>query len=241
MGNLILLPGMMCDSRVFAPQIEALRNRGRNRGRNRIRITVPLPVSAPSMEQLAAEILKEAPDRFALGGVSLGGILAMEVIRQAPARVTHLALIDTNPFAERDEVKARRGPQIEAVRSGGLAAVMRDEMKPNYFTHMRDSADLRDITMAMAMDLGADAFITQSLALRDRVDYSLTLRGVACPTLILCGRHDILCPVDRHEAMKEMIPQARLHIIEGAGHLPTIEAPGEVTRALQDLLEDKHG
>ncbi|MGC6454160.1 MAG: alpha/beta fold hydrolase [Candidatus Puniceispirillaceae bacterium] len=233
MRDLILLPGMMCDARLFAPQIAALQDR--------VRVMVPLPVCAPEMSRLAANVLADAPDRFALGGVSMGGILAMEIMRQAPQRVTHLALIDTNPFAERDEMKARRGPQMEAVRHGRLATVMRDEMKPNYFTHRDDSAALRDLAMAMATDLGADAFIAQSLALRDRPDYEETLRAVTCPTLILCGRHDHLCPVERHEAMKAMIPHARLCIIEDAGHLPTIETPDIVTIALQELLEIHHG
>jgi len=233
MGELILLPGMMCDARLFAPQVEAREGS--------LRVTVPVPVLFPEMEQLATAVLADAPDSFALGGVSMGGILAMEIIRQAPERVTHLALIDTNPFAERDEVKARRGPQMEAVRDGRLATVMRDEMKPNYFTHRQDSAALRDLAMAMALDLGADAFIAQSLALRDRPDYADTLRQVTCPTLILCGRHDQLCPVERHEAMKAMIPHARLCIIEEAGHLPTIETPDIVTAALQELLETRHG
>ena len=232
-GDLILLPGMMCDARLFAPQIAVLQDS--------IRISVPLPVSAPNMAQLAAEVLADAPDCFALGGVSMGGILAMEIIRQAPQRVTHLALIDTNPFAERDEVKARRTPQMDAARDGRLAAVMRDEMKPSYFTHRADNADLLDLTMAMATDLGPDAFIAQSLALRDRPDYEATLRHVTCSTLILCGRHDQLCPVERHEAMKAMIPHARLCIVEEAGHLPTIETPGIVTAALQELLETHHG
>ena len=232
-GDLILLPGMMCDARLFAPQIAVLNDS--------MRISVPLPVSAPNMAQLAAEVLADAPDRFALGGVSMGGILAMEIIRQAPQRVTHLALIGTNPFAERDEVKARRTPQMDAVRDGRLAAVMRDEMKPSYFTHRADNADLLDLTMAMATDLGPDAFIAQSLALRDRPDYEATLRHVTCSTLILCGRHDQLCPVERHEAMKAMIPHARLCIVEEAGHLPTIETPGIVTTALQELLETHHG
>ena len=232
-GDLILLPGMMCDARLFAAQIAVLQDS--------IRISVPLPVSAPNMAQLAAEVLADAPDCFALGGVSMGGILAMEIIRQAPQRVTHLALIDTNPFAERDEVKARRTPQMDAARDGRLAAVMRDEMKPSYFTHRADNADLLDLTMAMATDLGPDAFIAQSLALRDRPDYEATLRHVTCSTLILCGRHDQLCPVERHEAMKAMIPHARLCIVEEAGHLPTIETPGIVTTALQELLETHNG
>ena len=160
----------------------------------------------------------------------------MEIMRQAPGRVSHLALIDTNPFAEADSIKQRRGPQITAVAEGQLEAVMRDEMKPNYFTHREDSDHLKQICMAMALSLGPAVFINQSLALRDRPDYCDVLRDVTCPTLILCGRHDVLCPVERHEAMNGMIPHARLLIIEEAGHLPTIETPEQVTSALQQLL-----
>ena len=230
---LLLLPGMMCDHRLFAPQVAAL-GPGRQIG-------VPDFGDGETMEAIAAEILAAAPPRFALAGVSMGGILAMDMMRQAPERISQLALIDTNPFAERDEVRRRRGPQIEAVRQGRLEIIMRDEMKPAYFTHLADSRFLRDLCLEMALSVGPQAFIRQSLALGDRPDYSDVLGKVTCPTLILCGRHDILCPVERHEAMKAMIPHARLHIIEGAGHLPTIEAPDEVTQALHDLLEDKHG
>jgi len=230
---LVLLPGMMCDDRLFAPQLSGL-------GQDR-QIIIPDYGMADSMDAMAADILANLPPRFALGGVSMGGILAMEIMRQAPARVSHLALIDTNPFAERDEVRRRRGPQIEAVRDGQLETIMRDEMKPAYFTHLTDSRALRDLCLDMALSVGPQAFIRQSLALRDRPDYSRTLRQVTCPTLILCGRHDTLCPVSRHEAMLEMIPHARLCIVEDAGHLPTIEKPDEVTQALHDLLEEIHG
>ena len=181
-------------------------------------------------------MLAAAPDSFALAGLSMGGILAMEVIRQAPDRVSHLALMDTNPFAEREEAKLRRDPQIKAARTGNLAAVMRDEMKPNYFTHIADNQHLKDTCMDMALSLGADVFINQSHALRARKDYSDVLRCVACPTLILCGRHDVLCPPERHHAMQDMIPHARLVIIDEAGHLPTLEVPEKVAAALDELL-----
>ena len=230
---LALLPGMMCDDRLFAPQLTGL-------GQHR-QIIIPDYGMADSMDAMAAGLLANLPPRFALGGVSMGGILAMEIMRQAPARVSHLALIDTNPFAERDEVRRRRGPQIEAVREGQLETIMRDEMKPAYFTHLADSRVLRDLCLDMALSVGPQAFIRQSLALRDRPDYSQTLRQVTCPALILCGRHDTLCPVSRHEAMLDMIPHAKLCIVEDAGHLPTIEKPDEVTQALRDLLEEKHG
>ena len=142
-GALLLLPGMMCDERLFAPQIAAL---GVSRD-----IVVPDFGDADSMVAIGAHILAQAPDVFALGGVSMGGILAMEIMRQAPDRVSHLALIDTNPFAEVDAVRHRRGPQMDAVRQGGLKTIMRDEMKPAYFTHLEDSRAPRDLCLAMLL------------------------------------------------------------------------------------------
>lgn len=114
MTPLVLLPGMMCDARLFAPQMAALSGH------------LPI-VTAPiggrnTMAALAAEVLSYAPPRFALAGLSMGGILAMEILRQAPDRIAGLALMDTNPLAELDAVKARRAPQIAAVRRGGCAA-----------------------------------------------------------------------------------------------------------------------
>ena len=232
-GPLVLLPGMMCDARLFAPQQASFNGE--------VEVIVPTLDGAGSMAELAALVLADLPDQFALGGVSMGGILSMEIMRQAANRVTHLALIDTNPYAEREDVRLRRGPQMEAVKAGKLKSVMRDEMKPNYFTHRHDSQALQDLCMEMALNLGVDAFVSQSLALRDRPDYEDVLRGVSCPSLILCGRHDVLCPVQRHQDMHAMIPHSRLVIIEEAGHLPTIEEPDRVTQALRDLLELHHG
>ena len=225
---LVLLPGMMCDERLFTPLRRAMQGGHQ--------VIVPDTGGADTFEALAKSVLAAAPDSFALAGLSMGGILAMEVIRQAPDRVSHLALMDTNPFAEREEAKLRRDPQIKAARTGNLAAVMRDEMKPNYFTHIADNQHLKDTCMDMALSLGADVFINQSHALRARQDYSDVLRRVDCPTLILCGRHDVLCPPERHHAMQDMIPHARLVIIDEAGHLPTLEVPEKVASALDELL-----
>lgn len=217
---------MMCDARLFGPQSDAMP------------LTV-LPITgAETVHALAAEVLARAPDRFALGGLSMGGIVAMEVVRQAPDRVAGLALMDTNPLAEADAVKARRQPQMDKAAAGGLAAVMRDEMKPNYLTDGPDRAAILDLCMDMALDLGPDVFIRQSRALRDRPDQCETLRGFDRPALVLCGRDDGLCPVSRHELMHDLLPNSTLTVIEGAGHLPTLEQPEKTTQALRRWLEE---
>lgn len=230
MTPLVLLPGMMCDARLFGPQIEALS------GTTPL-LTVPL-TAHDSVAALAADVLACAPDRFALAGLSMGGIVAMEILRQAPERVARLALLDTNPLAERPEVKARRIPQMAAVERGELRRVMRDEMKPNYLADGPRQGAILDLCMAMAMDLGPDVFLRQSRALMDRPDQTETLRSYAGPSLVLCGRQDGLCPVERHELMHDLLPDSTLSVIEGAGHLPTLEQPEETTAALRRWLEE---
>ena len=223
---LILLPGMMCDERLFAPQAAQLP-------------VIVLPIGqADSMSALAKSVLDAAPERFALGGLSMGGIVAMEVIRQAPDRVAGIALMDTNPLAELPDVQARRGPQMAKASSGALLDVMRDEMKPNYLTDGPKRAEILDLCMTMAMDLGPDVFINQSKALRDRPDQSKILRAFAKPALVMCGSEDKLCPVARHELMHQLMPQSTLRIIENAGHLPTLEQPQQATEALRAWLQE---
>ena len=225
---ILLIPGMMCDARLFAPQIAVFSG-------SRPVMVVPLRGQA-SFELFATEILSHAPPQFALAGLSMGGIAAMEIIRQAPGRVTRLALMDTNPLAEIPERAAERKLQIERVRKGGLRLVMRDEMKPNYLTDGPNKQMLLDLCMTMAEDLGAKVFEEQSLALQRRRDQSDTLRGIDVPTLVLCGEDDRLCPVERHEMMCDLIPGARLSVISNAGHLPVLEQPELTNKVMEEWL-----
>ncbi len=160
----------------------------------------------------------------------------MEVFRQAPARITRLALLDTNPKAENDAVAQYREPQIAKVLAGQLRSVMRDEMKPNYLTDGPNMGQILDLCMAMADTLGPDVFVRQSRALQTRPDQQDTLRGVKVPTLILCGEEDSLCPPHRHELMHGLIPHSTLRVIQNAGHLPTLEQPDPTNEALAKWL-----
>ena len=229
MSSLVLIPGMACDARLFAPQIAALSARHY--------ITCAPITDWASVGELAADILAKAPPQFALAGLSMGGIVAMEMLRLAPGRVERIALLDTNPLAESDAVKSRRLPQMMAVREGRLAEVMRDEINPNYLTKGPHHADVLSLCMDMALGLGPNVFLNQSRALMDRPDQTKTLRAADLPALILCGRDDTLCPIDRHELMAELISGAQLEIIENAGHLPTLEQPVETNAALMRWLE----
>lgn len=226
MMPLVLIPGMMCDARMWG---------GIDRDLG-VPVIHHLPTEADSMAVLASHFLATSPERFALAGLSMGGILAMEILRQAPDRITRLALLDTNPRAEAPEAQARRAPQIEKALSGGLESVMRDDMKPNYLAPGPNKAAILDLCMDMALTLGPEVFVRQSRALRDRPDQQPTLAAFTGPALVLMGAEDQLCPLDRHQLMHGLMPQSRLHIIPDAAHLPPLEQPDATLRALRDWL-----
>lgn len=225
MTPLLLLPGMMCDARLFGPQIEAL-----SAGTT---LQVPVLTGRDSMAGLAAAVLADAPPRFALLGLSMGGILAMEIVATAAHRVERLALLDTNPWAESAAVSAARAPAMARVEAGDLAGVL-DAVIPRYFPTPRP--ELVALCRAMGHALGAEVFLSQSRALILRADRQDALAGYRGPALVLTGAHDTVCPRDRHDRMHALMPQSRLAVIAGAGHLPTLEQPAatnaEITRWL---------
>lgn len=229
---LVFLPGMMCDARLFGPQIDAFSENME---------VLDLPIHAHvTVEALAADVLKKSPDNFALVGLSMGGIVAMEVIRQAPERVAGIAMMDTNPKAEHPSVADGRPSQIARVRESGLVAVMRDEMKPNYLADTPNRTAILELCMEMAVGLGPQAFENQSLALMTRPDQQETLKAYRRPALILCGEQDALCPIHRHSLMHALMPHSTLTVLPDAGHLPTLEQPDVTIAAMKSWLSIVH-
>ncbi|MBO6552751.1 MAG: alpha/beta fold hydrolase [Roseitalea sp.] len=227
--TLCLLPGMMCDGRLFAPQVDAL---GTDHD-----IVIGDITGAETMAGLADGLLAQLPDRFNLAGLSMGGIVAQEMARKAPGRVMRLALLDTSFGADSDRRKAIRDDQIARARAGGLRELFLTEMKPHYLAEANSAdTDLNGLFLDMAMILGPDVFARQSLALRDRPDQTGTLSGFAGPSLVLCGAEDRMCPPVIHEQMAALLPDADLVIVEGAGHITTLEAPDAVNAALAAWL-----
>lgn len=226
---LVLVPGMMCDARLYAAQVEEL-----SRERS---VMVACATQGERIEEIASDILMACPQKFALAGLSMGGIIAMEILRRAPERVTRIALMDTNAQAETPQSSAGYEPMIVGVKAGRLNEVMRGFMKPDYLAPGPGRMDVLALMAEMARDLGPEVFLRQVRALQKRRDQQATLRKCKVPALVLCGAHDGLTPVKRHEFMAELIPYAKLHVIETAGHVPTLETPGEVTKALRDWME----
>ena len=223
-----MVPGMMCDERIFSPQIEELSQN--------LEVTIADISNFSSVSELASDVLKKAPKSFSLLGHSMGGIVAMEIYSQEPKRIEKLILMDTNPKAELDEVKLKREPQIKDVSEGKLLEVMRDEMKPNYLAESENKSSVLNVCMDMALNLGPDVFINQSRALQSRLDQQNTIQSINIPVLIMCGSEDKLCPVERHEMMHNMISDSDLKIINNAGHMPTLEQPRETTEVIKEWL-----
>lgn len=222
---LVLIPGMMCDARLFAPQINDL---------SRDMAVMVAPVTqGERIEEIASSLLTVLPAKFALAGLSMGGIVAMELLRRAPERITRLALMDTNPLAETPQSASAYEPMIIGARAGRLDEVLRGFMKPEFLAPGPQRPGVLNMVSDMGRDLGAEVLIRQVRALQRRRDQQATLRRCKVPTLILCGEYDRLTPLKRHAFMAELIPYARLEVIADAGHLPTLEAPDAVIAALR--------
>ena len=219
---------MMCDERIFAPQIEELASKRS--------VHIADISKHDNISDLAADVLSHAPPKFCLVGHSMGGIVAMEICAQDPKRIEKLVLMDTNPLVELEEVKLKREPQISDALSGKLINVIRDEMKPNYLASSENQDIILNICMDMALSLGPKVFINQSRALQTRADQQSNIQSINIPVLIMCGSEDKLCTVERHEMMHNMISNSELKIINNAGHMPTLEQPSETTEVLKEWL-----
>ena len=227
---IVFAPGMMCNARLFEKQAAAL-------GAEHT-VSVAEFSKDDSIAAMARRLLDQAPARFYLAGLSMGGIVAFEAWRQASDRVAGLALLNTTPFADSPARHEVRISQMQRVREGQLKTVVMEELKPNYLAepHKQDQALLDEI-YAMAEALGPDVFVNQTKALMARPDSTSVLSSVTCPTLIIAGQEDEVCPPELHEIMHEGIHGSTYCVIESCGHLSTMESPERVTEQIQKHLQ----
>lgn len=226
--DLVLLPGLACDSALWRAQIAGLADIAH--------VHVADTTRADSMAGLAAEVLAAAPARFALAGLSMGGYVAQEMLRRAPARITRLALLDSSAEADTEAHAAYRRGLMELAEKGEFKGVTRRFLPMLLHPDRVEDADLAATVMAMAERCGRAAYLRQQTALLHRADGWDVLGKVACPTLILCGREDRLTPLAAHEAMAAAIPGAELVVLDGCGHLSPLEKPDAVTAAMRRWL-----
>ena len=166
----------------------------------------------------------------------MGGIIAMELVKQHSKRVLSLALLNTNPYEEKQEVKDRRNKTLKELDALDLITLMKSDYISRYFPDdCRDKNKLIQQCVDMASKLDKKVFYNQSVALRDRKDQTSILENVDCKTLILCGERDQLCPVSYHSDMNKMIKSSDLIVLEGVGHMPIIECPQILNNHLKNF------
>lgn len=224
---LIMVPGLVCDGAVWAHQRAGLAD---------VATCIVPDVARPdTIQAMAAEVLAAAPEKFAIAGFSMGGYVALEVLRQAPHRVTRLALIDSGARADSPEQTFNRKAAIADCQAGRYAAAI-ENMLPVLLHPTQLTTPLADQVRAMAARIGSDCFVRRLLALMSRTDARDLLRAAKIPVRIICGREDRLTPLVRSQEIAEFTPGARLSIVEDCGHMPLLERPQAATALMRDWM-----
>lgn len=225
MPNVLLLPGLFCDARVWSAQRSALADIAA--------CSVPALGANDSIDAMADAVLREAPPRFAIAGFSMGGCVALEIVARAPERVERLALLSTNAAGITPMVREQLTDAIARVEAGELDTYLEDAF-PRYFAPSR-AADraLRDVYVAMGRSIGAVAGARQMRALLTYAGFAADPASIAVPTAVIAGRFDGRIPPDVQAAMAGRIPTATMQVIETSGHFTPIEAPDAVSEALR--------
>jgi pimeloyl-ACP methyl ester carboxylesterase len=225
---ILLVPGLNCTAECYAGQIASLWQFGPVHVANHKR--------GATMAGIAEAILRDAPPRFALAGFSMGGYIAFELLRQAPGRVTRLALIDTMARLDTPEGLQKRHDAIRLAESGRHRQLVAANYPLSVHPDNAGNAAVRDISIRMAVDNGPDVYIRQQQAIIGRPDSTPDLAGIRVPTTIIVGEADAITPVADARAMATTIPDAHLVTIRGAGHMSPTEQPAAVADALVGWL-----
>jgi pimeloyl-ACP methyl ester carboxylesterase len=227
-ADILFLPGLLEDADAFEQEISGLAEVAS--------CVVADLTRADTIADLARDALRQAPaERFLLAGHSMGGYVALEIMRQAPGRVAKLALLNTHARPDTAESTANRR-RLMALADRDFEAVA-NELMPKLMTaeHVKDPV-LTGIVGAMALAVGKDAFKRQQTAIIGRIDSRPHLAAIRCPTLVIAARDDQLMPVPLLQELSDGIPGARLAIVEGSGHMASVEQPERVLELMQEWV-----
>ncbi|MEO0574174.1 MAG: alpha/beta fold hydrolase [Pseudomonadota bacterium] len=223
----IFIPGMLCDERLFEGMTDGLQ----------VAHHVASVSGAATIADIAERILAEAPPRFAVVGLSMGGIVAMHLWRIAPDRLSHMMLLNTTPDADAPGGGATALAHIAAQMAGGEGHSIVDTIHKLYLGSNASESDvLPELMISMAQSVGIEALGVQALALASRADSNELLPTISIPTTIVCGDQDKLCSEAGHQKMAAAIPGSWLVVIEGCGHMSAIEEPGVVADEMLALF-----
>jgi pimeloyl-ACP methyl ester carboxylesterase len=225
--QLLLIPGLVCDAAVWRHQVEHLGDVAK--------VTVPPVTEGESLPEMARIVLDAAPQKFALAGFSMGGYVALEMLRQAPERVTRLALLDTSARADTPEKAGWRRAVISRCEKGEFAAVI-DGMMPILLHRDQQSGPLPSFVRDMVGRVGVAAFVRRQRAIGMRQDSRDLLRATQQPVRAICGREDGMSTIAEHIEIAELAQHGRFSIIEQCGHMTILERPQAATALLRDWL-----
>lgn len=227
--TLYLLPGLLCDATIWAPQIAALENT--------YDIIVPDLTGYASLTDMAEAVLATAPDQFSVAGHSMGARVALEMVRQAPTRIRRLALLDTGVHPRGPGELEKRQALLDISAREGMTALAERWLPPMVLPdNFTAGGDLRAALFAMVERMSPAIHQAQITALLDRPDAEPLLAAIACPVLIGVGDGDVWSPPERHRAIADAIPHATYVVFPRSGHMAPLEAPEAVTRALADWM-----
>lgn len=223
-----LLCGLLCDRVVWDAQAGALQAD--------YDVRVISFEGLDSMQAMAGKVLADAPARFALAGHSMGGRVALEVVRHAPQRVERLALLDTGFEPAAPGEADKRAVLVDQAQKEGIGAIAASWGLPMLAPANRKDPALVQAVIDMVGRMSGPIYAGKTRALLGRLDATDVLQRIACPTMIICGMEDGWSPPERHAHMAALVPGAQLRLIDGAGHMVMMEAPGAVLQALREWL-----
>ena len=232
-ATLLFLPGTLCDARLWQAQ------------QRELSVAWSSTIIDYRMEETIAAMAETALATVSGPvvpiGLSMGGMVALEIWRQASSRVAAIALFDTNPGADTPERRAIREAQLIAAKQGGLGELIKTQLVPTYFSPANATNDkLRATVIDMALGHGAAAFAAQANALATRTDSWQLLQTINVPTLVACGVDDLICPEEHQRRIAQLLPTGSFHTIRGAGHFAPLEQPAATTSLLRNWLRQLH-
>ncbi|MGH6725532.1 MAG: alpha/beta fold hydrolase [Pseudolabrys sp.] len=225
--DLLLVPGLVCDAAVWRHQVAHLADVAT--------ISVPSVTQGDGIADMARIVLDAAPQRFALAGFSMGGYIALEMLRQQPERITRLALLDTSARADTPEKAEWRRAAIAACERGEIDSVI-DGMKPILMHPDQQNGPLLSFVREMVGRVGVEAFVRRHRAIGTRQDSRSLLKVAAQQVRSICGRQDGMSTIEEHVEIAELAPRGRFSIIEQCGHMTILERPQAATALLRDWL-----
>lgn len=225
----VFLPALLCNAGLFIHQIKTMESE--------CDFYVPDLGLDENVSDAAARVLKRVPERFVLGGISMGGYVALEIMRQAPERVRGLILADTNAHADPEAAREKRLKAIETAREKGIEPLIKPTLLDIIAPEHRSNDVTRHILERMAELTGVDKYVNEQKTIMSRPDSTASIGKIDCPVLVVGGEKDALSPPDALDAMTRLIPRAAHVVIRNAAHLPPLENPAAFTAALRAFIE----